>query len=106
MLKPMSVVMPAVAVVVAVVMVVEMLDRDQPRPAAIIPLGPGSVDLAGHRGVVRTRCFGTGRETGQQDYRREESKPAHALDMVSLRRDDKIAGQKQAALQGNVIVYR
>jgi hypothetical protein len=44
MLKSMSVVMPAVAVV----MVVEMLDRDQPRPAAIIPLGPGSVDLAGH----------------------------------------------------------
>jgi hypothetical protein len=113
----MSVMMPTMAVAVAVV--VEMLDRDQPRPAAIIGLGPRSVDLAGRViialrpgsveltrriGVVRTRCFGTGRETGQQDYRREESKRAHTLDVVSLRRDGKIAGRKQAALQGNVIV--
>src|SRR5216683_4360446 len=103
----MSVVMPTVTVTVTVVMVVEMPDRDQPRPAAIIPLGPGSVDLgsvdlAGRIGVARTRCFGTGRETGQQDYRREESKSTHTLDVVSLRRDGKIAGRKQAALQGNV----
>jgi hypothetical protein len=101
----MSVVMPTMAVVVVAV-VVEMPNLNQPRPAAIIFLRPRSVTVAGRIGVVRTRCFGTGRETGQQDYRREESKPAHALDMVSLRRDDKIAGQKQAALQGNVIVYR
>jgi hypothetical protein len=104
---------------VAVAVVVEMLDRDQPRPAAMIALGPRSVDLAGRIiialrpgsveltrriGVVRTRCFGTGRETGQQDYRCEESRRAHTLDVVSLRRDGKIAGRKQAALQGNVIV--
>ena len=61
--QPMSVAMPTMAVV----MVVEMLDPDQPWPAAIISLGPGSVDLARRIGVARTRCFGTGRETGQQD---------------------------------------
>jgi hypothetical protein len=52
---------------VMMVVVVEILDPDQPRPAAIIFLGPGSVNLARRIGVARTRCFGTGRETGQQD---------------------------------------
>jgi hypothetical protein len=64
--QPMSVLMPTMAVMMVVV-VVEILDPDQPRPAAIIFLGPGSVDLARRIGVARTRCFGTGRETGQQD---------------------------------------
>ena len=65
--QPMSVLMPTMAVMMVVVVVVEILDPDQPRPAAIISLGPGSVDLARRIGVARTRCFGTGRETGQQD---------------------------------------
>jgi hypothetical protein len=65
--QPMSVLMPTMAVMMVVVVVVEILDPDQPRPAAIIFLGPGSVDLARRIGVARTRCFGTGRETGQQD---------------------------------------
>src|SRR5713226_6756208 len=101
----MSVVMPTMAVVVvvvvavvAVVVVVEMPNLNQPQPAAIIFLRPRSVTVAGRIGVVRTRCFGTGRETGQQDYRREESKPTHTLDVVSLPRDGKIAGRKRAAL--------
>jgi hypothetical protein len=64
--QPMSVLMPTMAVMMVVV-VVEILDPDQPRPAAIIFLGAGSVDLARRIGVARTRCFGTGRETGQQD---------------------------------------
>jgi hypothetical protein len=63
--QPMSVLMPTMAVMMVVV--VEILDPDQPRPAAIIFLGPGSVNLARRIGVARTRCFGTGRETGQQD---------------------------------------
>jgi len=72
-----------VVVAVVVVVVVEMPNLNQPRPAAIIFLRPRSVTVAGRIGVVRTRCFGTGRETGQQDYRREESKSTHTLDMVS-----------------------
>ena len=59
-----SVVMPTTMVVM---MVVEMLDRDQPRPAAIISLGPRPVTLAWCIGVARTRCFGAGRESSQQD---------------------------------------
>jgi hypothetical protein len=50
-----------------VMVVVEMLDPNQPRPAAIISLGPRSVAVARRIGIVRTRCFGAGRETGQQD---------------------------------------
>ncbi len=99
--KPMSVVMPTMAVVVVMV---EMPNLNQPRPAAIIFLRPRSVTVARRISVVRTRCFGAGRETGQQDYRREGSEPTHTLDVVSLRRDGKIAGRKKAALQGNVIV--
>ena len=80
--------MPTMAVVVVVVavvvvVVVEMPNLNQPRPAAIIFLRPRSVTVARRIGVVRTSGFGTGRETGQQDYRREESKSTHTLDMVS-----------------------
>jgi len=53
--------------VVMVVVVVEMLDLNQPRTAAIISLGPRSVAVARRIGIVRTRCFGAGRKTGQQD---------------------------------------
>jgi hypothetical protein len=74
--------MAVVMMAVVVMVVVEMPNQNQPRPAAIKPLGPRSVDLAGRIiiplrpgsveptrriGVVRTRCVGTGRETGQQD---------------------------------------
>jgi hypothetical protein len=100
----MSVVMPTVTVAVSLVIVVEMLDRKEPRPAAIIALGPWSVDLAGRIiGIAWTHRFDTGRETGQRDYRREEFKPTRTLDVVSHRRDGKIGCRKQAALQGNVI---
>jgi hypothetical protein len=44
--QPMSVLMPTMAVMMVVVVV---------------------VNLARRLGVARTRCFGTGRETGQQD---------------------------------------
>jgi hypothetical protein len=78
--KSMSMVMPTMGVAAALVIVVEMLDRDQPRATAIIALGPRSVDLAGRIiislgpgpvelggriGIAWTRCLGTGRETGQ-----------------------------------------
>jgi hypothetical protein len=53
---------------VVVMVVVEMPNQNQPRPAAIKLLGPNPITVARRIGVVRTRCFGTGRETGQQDY--------------------------------------
>ena len=59
-----SVVMPTTMVVM---MVVEMLDPNQPRLAAIISLGPRPVSVARRIGVARTRCFGAGRESSQQD---------------------------------------
>jgi hypothetical protein len=67
-LDPTSVVMPAVAVVA--MMVVEMLDPNQPRLAAVVVLGPGSVAVTVARriGIVRAGCFGAGRKSSQQDY--------------------------------------
>jgi hypothetical protein len=72
-----SVVMPTVVVVM-----VGWLDRNQPRRAAIISLGPGSVGVDGRIGVARTRGLGAGRQSGQQDERGEESESTHAFDMV------------------------
>ena len=46
--------------------VVEMTEPSEPRPAAIKLLGPNLVTLARPIGVVRTRCFGAGRKSGQQ----------------------------------------
>ena len=50
-----------------VMMGVELLDRNQPRSAAIISLGPRSVSVARCIGIARTRCIGAGRESSQQD---------------------------------------
>jgi hypothetical protein len=47
--------------------VVEMTEPSEPRPAAIKRLGPNPVTVARPIGVVRTSCFGAGRESGQQD---------------------------------------
>jgi hypothetical protein len=86
---------PAMAAVAAMVMVmvVGMLDQYRSRPATIIPLRPGSVELVGRIGIVRARWFGAGRETGQQDDRREESQSTHTIDMVSPRRDSRSPGK-------------
>jgi hypothetical protein len=53
------------AMVVEVVEVVEMTEPSEPRPAAIKLLGPNPVTVARPIGVVRTSCFGAGRESGQ-----------------------------------------
>jgi hypothetical protein len=47
--------------------VVEMTEPSEPRPAAIKLLVPNLVTVARPIGVVRTSCFGAGRESGQQD---------------------------------------
>jgi hypothetical protein len=52
---------------VMAVEVVEMTELSEPRPAAIEFLGPSPVTVARPIGVVRTSCFGAGRESGQQD---------------------------------------
>jgi hypothetical protein len=57
----------AVAMAVMMMVMVVMLDPNQRRLAAIVSLGPGSVLVAGRISIVRTRCFGTGRESSQQD---------------------------------------
>src|SRR6266851_4507090 len=93
---PMSAVMPAVEATMKVktamaVEVAEMTEPFEPRPAAIKLLGPNPVIVARTIGVVRTSSFGAGRKSSQQDNQREESKPTHALDMVSLSRDGKNA---------------
>jgi 3-isopropylmalate/(R)-2-methylmalate dehydratase large subunit len=113
-LEPISVVMPAVATVAAVpavaamvmVMVVGMLEQHLPRSATIIPLRPGAVELVGRIGIVRARWFGAGRETGQQDDRREESQSTHTLNISQRTTGLKVARQSPPALQGNVIDCR
>jgi hypothetical protein len=47
--------------------VVEMMEPSEPWPAAIKLLGPNPVTVVRPIGVVRTSCFGAGRESGQQD---------------------------------------
>ena len=47
--------------------VVEITEPAEQRPAAIKLLGPNPVTVARPIGVVRTSCFGAGRERGQQD---------------------------------------
>lgn len=97
--------MPTRAVVMVMMVVVNMPHRHQLHRAAIIALGPRPVDTLGPRpirriGIAWTGWFGTGRKTGQQDDRREESKPTHVWTWsASARR-----ARKQATVQGNVIV--
>lgn len=70
--RRLSAVMPTVEAIMKAetamaVEVVEMTEPSEPRPAAIKLLVPNLVTVARPIGVVRTSCFGAGRESGQQD---------------------------------------
>jgi hypothetical protein len=88
---------------VEAVVAVEVVEVPELRLAAKIFFRPGAEAVAPciESGTVAWPINRrAGRKADQHDYRREDCKPTHAVDMVSLRNGDKTTERDRASYKG------